>query len=45
MGSHPAIAAREYGVPCVLGTGNGTRAIPDGATVTVDGDNGTVTVA
>ena len=44
MGSHPAIAAREYGIPCVLGTATGTTMIPDGALVTVDGDTGTVVV-
>jgi pyruvate,water dikinase len=42
MGSHPAIAAREYGIPCVLGTAHGTRSIPDGAVVVVDGEQGTV---
>jgi phosphohistidine swiveling domain-containing protein len=45
MGSHPAIAAREYGIPCVLGLQSATRTIPDGATVTVDGGAGTVTVS
>lgn len=44
LGSHPAIAAREYGIPCVLGVDGATRTIPDGATVTVDGAAGTVTV-
>ena len=44
LGSHPAIAAREYGVPCVLGVTDATRTIPDGATVTVDGAAGTVTI-
>ncbi|HUP86606.1 MAG TPA: PEP-utilizing enzyme [Acidimicrobiales bacterium] len=44
IGSHPAIAAREYGIPCVLGVDVATRAIADGATVTVDGAAGTVTV-
>lgn len=41
---HAAIAAREYALPCVVGTGNGTRVIPTGALVTVDGTNGTVTI-
>ena len=45
LGSHPAIAAREYGIPCVLGVSGATRTIPDGATVTVDGAAGTVTLA
>ena len=42
--SHAAIEAREYAIPCVVGTGNGTRVIPDGAVITVDGTKGTVTV-
>lgn len=42
IGDHPAIAAREYGIPCVLSVANATRSIPDGALVTVDGAAGTV---
>jgi pyruvate,water dikinase len=42
--SHSAIAAREYAIPCVSGTGSATRAIPDGAVVTVDGAAGTVVI-
>jgi phosphohistidine swiveling domain-containing protein len=42
LGQHHAITAREYGVPAVIGTGNATRRIPDGAWVTVDGTVGTV---
>jgi pyruvate,water dikinase len=41
--SHVAIAAREYGIPCVVGTHHATRLIVDGDVVTVDGDAGTVT--
>jgi pyruvate,water dikinase len=41
--SHGAIVARELGIPCVIGTGDGTRRIVDGAVVTVDGDTGIVT--
>jgi pyruvate,water dikinase len=40
--SHSAICAREYGIPCVVGTQVGTRQIPDGAMVTVDGAAGVV---
>jgi phosphohistidine swiveling domain-containing protein len=43
--SHGAIIARELGIPCVIGTGDGTRQIPDGARVKVDGTTGTVEVA
>ena len=42
--SHPAVVAREFGLPSVVGTGSATRVIPDGATVTVDGSAGVVTV-
>jgi phosphohistidine swiveling domain-containing protein len=42
--SHAAIVSRELGVPCVVSATNASRRIPDGATVTVDGTAGTVTV-
>lgn len=42
--SHAAIIARELGIPCVIGTGNGTQVIPDGALVEVDGSRGTVRI-
>jgi pyruvate,water dikinase len=42
--SHCAIAAREYGIPAVVGVHGATRAIPDGAMVTVDGAAGTVLI-
>ncbi|HKT03965.1 MAG TPA: PEP/pyruvate-binding domain-containing protein [Rugosimonospora sp.] len=41
--SHPAIVAREYGVPAVVATGRGTRSLRDDQVVTVDGDTGEVT--
>ena len=40
---HAAIIARELGVPAVVGCGNATEAVPDGAPVTVscaEGDTG-----
>ncbi len=40
--SHPAIIAREYGVPAVVATGNGTSVLRDGQVVTVDGTAGVV---
>jgi phosphohistidine swiveling domain-containing protein len=40
--SHAAIIAREYGIPGVVGTREGTDRIPDGQNVTVDGDGGEV---
>ena len=45
MLSHPAIIAREYGVPAVVATGNGTSALRDGQLVTVDGTAGIVGIA
>src|SRR4029078_11187104 len=35
--SHCAIVAREYRIPCVVGTMNGTNVIKDGMKITVDG--------
>lgn len=40
--SHAAIVAREYGVPAVMGTGDGTRRLSDGQWVRVDGSRGQV---
>jgi phosphohistidine swiveling domain-containing protein len=42
--SHSAICAREFGIPCVVGTQVATSQIPDGALVSVDGSKGTVTI-
>ena len=42
--SHTAVVAREFGIPAVVGTRNGTGLIPDGATVTVDGTTGLVLI-
>jgi pyruvate,water dikinase len=42
--SHSAIVAREFGIPAVIGTVNGSALIRDGATVTVDGSNGLVLI-
>jgi len=41
--SHAAIVCREYGVPAVTGTGNGTSELKTGDRVRVDGNAGTVT--
>ena len=40
--SHPAIIAREYGIPAVVATGNATQIIADGQRVVVDGEAGVV---
>jgi pyruvate,water dikinase len=45
IGSHAAIVAREYGIPAVMGTGNGTSILENGQRVTVDGGSGQVTPA
>ncbi|HEX6031625.1 MAG TPA: PEP-utilizing enzyme [Tepidiformaceae bacterium] len=42
--SHPAIAAREYGIPCVVGAKDASRKLRTGMRVTVDGLAGTVTI-
>ena len=44
MGSHAMIVCRELGIPCVASVEDATLRIPDGATVTVDGNAGTVTI-
>jgi pyruvate,water dikinase len=40
--SHAAIVAREYGVPAVMGTMNGTTILKDGQWIEVDGSRGLV---
>jgi len=40
--SHPAIIAREYGVPAVVAAGTATSVLEDDQVVTVDGTAGTV---
>ncbi len=42
--SHSAIAAREYGIPAVVGCNVATQRIPDGATITVDGARGIIRI-
>lgn len=44
MTQHAATTAREFGIPAVIRTNNATRRIPDGVSVIVDGDAGTVEV-
>ena len=44
MGSHAMIVSRELGVPCVASVADATEIIPDGATITIDGNAGTVTI-
>ncbi len=42
--SHAVIVSRELGIPCVVSVTGGTRLIPDGAQIRVDGTTGTVTI-
>ncbi|MGV8176736.1 MAG: phosphoenolpyruvate synthase [Candidatus Bilamarchaeaceae archaeon] len=42
MTSHAAIVSRELGIPCIVGTGNATSVLADGASVTVDGTQGII---
>jgi pyruvate,water dikinase len=42
--SHAAIVSRELGIPAVVSVTGASTTIPDGVLVTVDGDQGTVTV-
>lgn len=44
MLSHGAVVAREYGVPAVVNIADATRAISDGQTLHVDGNQGTVSI-
>jgi pyruvate,water dikinase len=43
--SHAAIVAREYGIPAVMGSGDGTQRLRDGQRVRVDGSQGLVFAA
>jgi len=45
LASHAAIVAREYGIPAVMGTRNGTTVLSDGVIITVDGTAGRVSAA
>jgi pyruvate,water dikinase len=42
--THAVIVSRELGIPCVVSVTGATKLIPDGAMITVDGTNGTVTL-
>jgi rifampicin phosphotransferase len=44
MLSHAAVVARELGIPCVVNTQNGSRALRTGDRVRVDGDAGRVEI-
>jgi phosphohistidine swiveling domain-containing protein len=42
--SHPAVVAREFGIPAVVGTTNGTRTIKSGDRIRVNGTVGKVEI-
>lgn len=42
MLSHPAIVARELGIPCVTGVKNATKILKNGQEVIIDGNKGVV---
>lgn len=42
--SHAALVAREYGIPAVVGCGNATELIPDGAMIHLDGTDGRIEI-
>jgi len=42
--SHAIIVSRELGIPCVVSATDATKRIPDGATISVNGDTGAVTI-
>jgi pyruvate,water dikinase len=42
LASSVAIVSREFGIPCVVATGNATKILKDGNVVKVDGTKGIV---
>ncbi len=42
MTSHAAIVSREMGIPCVVGTKDGTKILKDGDLITVNGSTGEI---
>jgi pyruvate,water dikinase len=42
--SHAAIVSREMGIPCVVGSNDGTRRLESAKRVRVDGTSGEVTI-
>ena len=41
---HAAIVSREYGIPCVVCVEHATQKIPDGATITINGETGEIRI-
>lgn len=42
--SHASVVAREMGIPCVMGTGDGTTVLRSGDRIRIDGRTGTIEV-
>jgi len=42
--SHAVIVSRELGLPCVISVTDGTKRIPNGSQIEVNGSTGEVTV-
>jgi rifampicin phosphotransferase len=42
LAAHASLAAREYGIPAVVGTGDATARLSPGQLVTVDGAAGPI---
>jgi pyruvate,water dikinase len=42
--SHPAVVSREFGIPAVVGTSNGTQRIKTGDRIRVNGSTGVVEI-
>jgi pyruvate,water dikinase len=39
---HAAIVSREFGIPCIVNTGNGTQILKDGQSITVNATKGEI---
>ena len=42
--SHGAVVAREFGIPAIVGTTNGTALIPDKSVISIDGNSGIIVI-
>jgi phosphohistidine swiveling domain-containing protein len=42
--SHAAIVSRELKIPCIVGTGDATKRIATGDLITINGENGVITI-
>ncbi|HKZ41711.1 MAG TPA: PEP-utilizing enzyme, partial [Candidatus Hodarchaeales archaeon] len=42
--AHASLIAREYGIPAIVGTGQATKRLKNGDTITVNGNTGEITI-